>query len=146
MALFNLRIEGEVVGKPRPRATTINGHAHIYTPSSGRAFEYKVATAFRRAYSNYEPSTKPVAVHIEVHYPLLKGDYRKNGEPNGSGIRKLAGTELPAKKPDIDNVAKSILDGLNKVAWVDDTQVVRLSVSKVYSKEAYTLVDIIEIE
>lgn len=146
MALFNLRIEGDVVGKPRSRATTINGHAHIYTPSSGHDFEYKVASAYRKCYPHLAPSTKPVAVHIEAHYPLLKGDYRKNGEPNGSGIRKLAGKELPAKKPDADNIAKSILDGLNKVAWVDDTQVVRLSVSKVYSKEAYTLVDIIEIE
>lgn len=39
----------------------------------------------------------------------------------------------PTKKPDLDNVIKSILDALNKVAYHDDTQIVSLSMEKFYS-------------
>ena len=45
----------------------------------------------------------------------------------------LAGLIRPTKKPDLDNVIKSILDALNKVAYHDDTQIVSLSVEKFYS-------------
>jgi Holliday junction resolvase RusA-like endonuclease len=37
---------------------------------------------------------------------------------------------------DIDNVAKSILDGLNGVAWQDDSAVRRLVVDRYYSPDA----------
>ena len=36
-------------------------------------------------------------------------------------------------KPDIDNIAKSVLDGLNGTAWGDDTQVVEMSIKKYYA-------------
>lgn len=52
--------------------------------------------------------------------------------------------KLPMKKPDLDNVAKIILDALNEVAWVDDTQVVSLSVRRVWSDEEYVCVTIIK--
>jgi len=34
------------------------------------------------------------------------------------------------KKPDVENVSKSILDALNEVAYYDDSQIVSLSVEK----------------
>lgn len=40
----------------------------------------------------------------------------------------ISGIERPNKKPDIDNIAKSIMDGLNGVAYEDDKQVVRLEI------------------
>ena len=58
----------------------------------------------------------------------------------------LCGRILPTKKPDVDNVAKIILDGLNCIAWDDDTQVVDLSVSKYYSEEPRVSVMIEEID
>ena len=47
----------------------------------------------------------------------------------------LDGKILPAKKPDIDNVVKAVLDALNGVAYRDDTQVVELHVRKSYSEK-----------
>lgn len=46
----------------------------------------------------------------------------------------LNGELLPAKKPDIDNIVKAVLDALNEVAYRDDTQVVELQVRKQYSE------------
>ena len=40
----------------------------------------------------------------------------------------------PAKKPDLDNVAKIVLDSLNGLAYKDDAAVVELVVDKFYSE------------
>jgi Holliday junction resolvase RusA-like endonuclease len=57
-----------------------------------------------------------------------------------------AGEILPVVKPDLDNVAKLILDALNGVAWHDDNQIARLTISKVYGKKPHTDVEIETIE
>lgn len=76
-------------------------------------------------------------------YTRFKSEFRKTVER--MMIRKMAGslmvslmvyvrkpktTKLTAPKPDVDNYAKAVLDGLNGVAWCDDSQVTDLSVSK----------------
>jgi Holliday junction resolvase RusA-like endonuclease len=40
----------------------------------------------------------------------------------------------PTIKPDTDNIAKSILDSLNGIAYKDDKQVVKLTVEKRYDE------------
>jgi Holliday junction resolvase RusA-like endonuclease len=50
---------------------------------------------------------------------------------------------MPGKataKPDADNIAKLILDALNRVAWDDDSQVVDLRVKKRHAPEPGTLI------
>ena len=47
----------------------------------------------------------------------------------------LAGNISPTKKPDIDNIAKIILDALNKLAFNDDNQITKLNIEKIYSEE-----------
>ncbi|MDF2537449.1 MAG: Holliday junction resolvase [Herbinix sp.] len=51
----------------------------------------------------------------------------------------------PTKKPDIDNIAKVILDALNGIAYKDDTQVVTLEVRKFYKDTPCVIVDIEEV-
>ena len=41
----------------------------------------------------------------------------------------------PTKKPDIDNIAKSILDAMNKFIIHDDNQVSKISIEKRYGEE-----------
>ena len=55
--------------------------------------------------------------------------------------KMLSGLILPAKIPDIDNITKSILDGLNKVLYKDDKQVIELSVKKKYGEEPCVIVE-----
>lgn len=47
-------------------------------------------------------------------------------------------------KPDLDNLVKSILDGLNGIAWHDDAQIVQLNVSKSYSESPHIFITIRE--
>ena len=55
----------------------------------------------------------------------------------------LMGDIRPTKKPDTDNVAKSILDACNKIAYDDDSHVVELFVEKWYSDEPRVVVELI---
>jgi len=54
----------------------------------------------------------------------------------------MTGSELPTKKPDIDNLAKLVLDSLNGVFWLDDKNVVELLCSKRYGAIPMTVVTI----
>lgn len=59
--------------------------------------------------------------------------------------KMLAGMR-PTVKPDIDNVVKIIMDGLNGAAYYDDKQVVVLTAGKNYSDEPHVSVEVIEID
>jgi Holliday junction resolvase RusA-like endonuclease len=46
----------------------------------------------------------------------------------------LSGAEKHTKKPDLDNVAKAIIDGMNGIIFKDDSQITSLHVTKVYGE------------
>ena len=50
------------------------------------------------------------------------------------------------KRPDIDNLFKALADALNGIAYVDDSQIVRLCAAKVYSEQPGVSILIDEIE
>lgn len=109
-------------GQERPR---FGGHA-AYKSTEAQAYEDSIAWAYRKACPGAEPIREPIGIRIAAAYPIPKTDSRE------VTTKKQAGAILPDKKPDIDNVAKAILDALNGIAWVDDKQVVRLVAYKRY--------------
>jgi len=107
---------------------------HAYTPKETKAYETLVQSLFISTHG------KPILegeIHatIKAYYGLVKADYVKNGNFSKQGYRKLTGAVRPTKSPDVDNLAKAILDSLNKIAYNDDAQVVYLEVSKHYAVE-----------
>jgi Holliday junction resolvase RusA-like endonuclease len=56
----------------------------------------------------------------------------------------LHGGIRPTKKPDCDNIAKAVLDALNGIAYYDDSQVVTVTVEKLYSDTPRVEVEITE--
>ena len=70
--------------------------------------------------------TGQVAVDITAFYPFSSSYPKKKQEQIRPGAR-------PTKKPDLDNIAKIILDALNHVAWQDDKQVVCMILTKNYA-------------
>lgn len=110
----------EVRGQGRPRACVRAGHASVYKADADRAFEASLRRAFeaarRLAGLPEEPAGGEVSVAVRCSSPKARG-------PRGS--------EQPfVQRPDADNVAKSVLDALNGVAWRDDSQVTDLWVRK----------------
>lgn len=66
---------------------------------------------------------------MTAYYKIPKGYTKKRIQ----AIRE--GKEYPMKKPDVDNIAKIILDSLNKIAYDDDVQVTDLIVRKRWTEE-----------
>lgn len=129
-------VTGEPKGKGRPRFTKTG---RVYTPAETANYERLVAFNYDMKAQGYK-FTSPVKVTIKAFHKPPKGKSKKVvGD-------MLAGHILPTKKPDADNVAKIILDGLNHVAWDDDTQVVEMTVMKGYNREPHVVVIIEEIE
>ena len=58
----------------------------------------------------------------------------------------IAGKILHTKKIDCDNLAKTVLDALNGIAYDDDKQICRLYVEKRYGKSPCVKVRLIEVE
>lgn len=52
-------------------------------------------------------------------------------------VAARAHLHLGSRDMDIDNLAKSLLDGLNGIAWVDDRQVVKLTIEKLFVPREY---------
>lgn len=126
-------IPGEPRGKGRPRFAS-----HAYTDQATRAYEDKVRWEYKAA--GGELLAGPVEVKITAYHAVPKSASKtKAGQ-------MLDGAILPTKKPDVDNIAKAILDGLNGVAYTDDKQVVSLAVDKQYDQAGYVQVSIREAE
>lgn len=109
-----------------------------YTPEKTADYEKLVRLRFQNAGGAI--TDKPVRVEIVAFFEPPKSARKKDWAV------MLANLILPTKKPDIDNIAKIILDALNKIAYVDDAQVIELSVIKRYAAEAKVIVHIEEID
>jgi Holliday junction resolvase RusA-like endonuclease len=130
-------VKGEPKGKGRPRLNRYSGS--IYTPTETTNYEKLVALSYSGSAKGYK-FTSPVKVTVKAYHKPPKGKSKKVVED------MLNGHILPTKKPDADNIAKIILDGLNHIAWDDDTQVVEMMVTKRYSEEPMVAVIIEEID
>ncbi len=121
-------VPGEPQGKGRPRAFRAGKGIRMFTPAKTEAYEQAVAAAGRQAMAGRAPLQGPLAVDLlaVVGVPVSWSKRRR--------AAALEGLEWPAKKPDADNVAKAIADGLNGIAYGDDAQVVELRVRKRYGE------------
>lgn len=149
-------IPGEPKSKARPRFSRRGGHVITYTPDDTHDYEnqvrYSALTARQQAQIK-KPISKDMAISIKVFFGI-PASYSKKRK-----ARCLSGEERPTKKPDSDNIAKIVLDGLNpkmKVNHVlhkavclseglfrDDRQVVDLSVEKWYGEKPQVEVTVV---
>lgn len=133
------RLSMTIIPKPkeRPRAAIIGGHARIFTPKNTEAYEKEIRAAWIRNNGN-KPEEGPLRARIYFGLPIPKSETKTNK------ALMLARKVFPAKKPDLDNLAKAVLDALNGVAYKDDSQIVTVLSKKNYSEAPYVRVIISE--
>lgn len=119
-------VPGVPVGKQRPRVT-----AHgTFTPVRTKDYERLIGRCYcAKADVRREEYVCPVKMMITVYVAPPKSMTKSMRE------RALRNDFAPTKKPDIDNIAKSVLDALNGLAYADDKQVCDLCVRKLYGDE-----------
>ena len=131
----NFNIPGKVQAKQRPR---FNGK-FAYTPKETIAYENWVRTCYLEKYRGQPILENPLKVKIIAYYEIPKSTSKKRR------LEMKDDKVFPTVKPDTDNIAKSILDSLNNIAYLDDKQVVKLEVEKYYSDVASVVVMIDDI-
>lgn len=134
-------IKFEVLGKPvakaRPRITK-KGFA--YTPAKTVEYENLVKRTFKKKFKNHKPYEGYIEADITAIFEVPKSYSKKK-------TKELLETHSNYDhKPDLDNIAKIILDSLNKLAYKDDSQVTVLHLNKEYGEQAKVIVEIKEIE
>lgn len=120
-------VEGKVKGKARPRVTMLGGHARAYTPKPTKEYEDAIAKAYRAAGGEMFPAGIPLHIIIVAYIAPPASASKKEKE-------RLLEARIPVKKPDIDNIAKVVLDALTGVAYEDDSRVADLLIHKRYAE------------
>lgn len=118
-------VEGKIKGKARPRFNTKTGRA--FTPGDTITYENWIKCCYQEQDGKFIDG--PVKARIYVYYKIPKSYTKKRVQAIRDGL------EMPLKKPDSDNIAKIVLDSLNKIAFDDDAQVVELTVVKKWTEE-----------
>lgn len=121
---YRFTIPGKPVGKGRPKFARRGNYVQTYTPEATAVYENWVRDCWSRG--NFPKLTGEIHATIAAVFPIPKSASKKRREA------MAAGEINPQTKPDLDNIAKAVLDSLNGLAYDDDSQVTRLSIQKCY--------------
>ena len=131
--MIQFTIKGEIKTKQRPRATVIGGHARVYSSKDTIMYENYVKSEYQRQCAYYFNGNEPLKATITAYF-LPSNELAKYGQD----VKYVA----CMKNKDLDNIAKTILDALNGIAYEDDKQIVELHVEKYYTPEATEYVEV----
>ncbi|MBQ9042334.1 MAG: RusA family crossover junction endodeoxyribonuclease [Eggerthellaceae bacterium] len=105
----------KVIGAMRPRADGRGGNVRMYVPD-------RHAKAQKRIHDRYELARGRIRANFNGPVLFALVYHRKATKEN----RRRHVIEQDTYKPDVDNVAKLVMDALTGVAYRDDKQVVGL--------------------
>ena len=117
-------IYGRPIAKGRPRFTK-SGYA--YTPQATVNYENLVKMSYTEQTKGAWFEDSAIVATLVVHCPIPKSTPKKNIPA------MISGETRPTSRPDLDNIAKAILDALNGVAYTDDSNVIELSIQRRYT-------------
>ena len=115
--MIDLVIHGKPVGKARPRFSRRGNKVVTFTPRETQIYEQNIKALAQVAMLGKAMLEGPVKVTITAYF----------------SHKKKTGWHI--SRPDIDNVVKAVLDGLNGVVFADDAVVAQLVASKHYGEE-----------
>lgn len=127
--MIEFTVYGAPHGKGRPRFARRGNYFTTYTDDDTMDYEQLVKFSYLEKNTEKYMGREPLEMEVKVYQQILKSFSKRDKE-------KATRCEIrPTKKPDIDNIVKSIMDGLNKVAYADDTQIISIRCDKYYSNE-----------
>ena len=127
--IFTFTIEGKPVAKGRPRLSRYG----TYTPPKTVEYEKKVKESYISQGGMYFDE-QPLEMRMTFIFPITKSWKKSKREDAMNG-------RLPmTSKPDIDNLIKSVMDGLLGVCYKDDSQVINVIANKEYGTKEQTIV------
>lgn len=134
-----------VPGKPQGKARARTGYnprtkqVMSHTPDNTVLYENHIKTCYMETTDKIFNKGEPLSVNIAACFEPVKSVSKKKRE------LMLQNKIRPTKKPDIDNIVKTVLDALNGVAYKDDTQVIQVMATKIYQDRARVDIAIAEL-
>lgn len=117
MTTVTLNVAGIPAAQPRQKFARRGNYVHTYTPKSADSWKSAIRA---EAIKSGVQIGKGVPVALSIVFTMPRPKSR-------------AGEIQHVVKPDIDNLAKAVMDALSDAGvWHDDAQVYRLYVSKGY--------------
>jgi len=123
---YEFEVIGDIIGKERPRVNSYTGM--IYTPNRTKDYEMLIKQYFKIKYPNHRELEGRLSVEIIAYMRIPKNTSKKKAE------EMLNGNVSQTRKPDIDNIAKSALDAMNKFVFKDDNQISKMKIEKKYGQ------------
>lgn len=109
---------------------------HRFTPRKQADYMVAVRTICAAAMRGAPPIEGPVQLGIIAEYM----------HPESWSAKKKAATQFKTSKPDIGNIEKLVEDALNKIAWLDDSQIAKRGLTmKIYTNRFHLTVNILEL-
>ena len=122
-------VPGEAIGKERPRFVRRGKFVSTYTPQKTKDYQKEVLIAYNKV-ARGKKLYGSIKAEVCAIYEPPKSVSKKTRE-------KMISGEIPyTKKPDVDNILKSVLDGLNQIAYDDDAQINEAHITKMYGSNA----------
>lgn len=126
--IIQFTIEGNVQAQQRPRFRRIGKGVQTYDPKESAEYKKYVAEVAKK-YAPEQLIETDIRLTIDTYIKIPKSYTKKQRQ------QIIDNDMLHLKKPDVDNLAKGIKDGITGVIWKDDSLIVELHVRKFYSDE-----------
>tara|TARA_R110000822_G_scaffold106604_1_gene234804 strand:+ start:116 stop:544 length:429 start_codon:yes stop_codon:yes gene_type:complete len=125
--MVTFKVDATPVPKGRARYVRRGNHISTYTPEKTRTYEALIKDSAIEAMGASEALQTPVSLYLYIRVPIPASATKKRLQAIASGEEK------PTKKPDASNILKSVEDAMNSVVYKDDSQIVNIHITKVYS-------------
>jgi Holliday junction resolvase RusA-like endonuclease len=130
-----IKFEFFVPGTPIAKQYRQTKFGVIYNKGINVAWEKAIGWAAQVAAGpGYKPVLFPAKVTMTFSFPIAKS--RKELKPN----------DLHLQDPDLDNLQKSCLDGIKRVLFMDDCQVVEIHAKKKWNNDSGVRIEIEEVD
>lgn len=128
---ITFEVAGLPVPQPRPKVSTRGGIGRAYTPAAHEIHAYRAAiviVARTRGWAD-GPTAGPVSVEADAWFPRPESHLTKAGTLSSKA-------RIWPSRADVDNLAKGMLDAITDAGsfWLDDDQVVELTIRKAYAR------------
>lgn len=131
---ITFRIPGKPFAKQRPR----------FSRKTGRSFTPAETVSFERTVGQIAAQTFPAPMAGAVKITICATFEAPASWSKKKRAEMLGGYHT--QRPDLDNCQKAILDGLNRIAFADDSQVAAIECWKVWGEDAATTVTVEPLE
>ena len=124
-----MRVRFEVPGEPRGKKRPQFGGGHAYTPKQTVEYENWVKLCFLEQCKDvYFEKGIALGMDVMAYFGIPKSVSQKKSR------MMVSGEIRPTKPYDSSNILKAVEDGLNKVAYYDDAQIVDTKISRYYGE------------